>query len=432
MSIYEDTIAYFKKVISDDATIAELGDDVGVNKIIEVMAYSQEYRLNKEFLAVSEMINPKGEKALLSRLMVERGYLRLQSPVEVSFNIENDSDETIELKEDTEFTSGSRLLLLKNKILLSPKSTTMATARLCFVKSGNVTVGSGFVTKINLGCSYRELVEVVKTNDGLKFNFSQNFIEPNSNAMYELGLDGNIYLVLKNNLFSPNEEIEFKVYTAPKLDGLPTISRLTIIGSRQFIISNIVDSGTYSKAMTTEEMSNALLYDRNILGDIIINSDYETLIKNSFTDIQMLSVWFEKDEEKFSGKDLPNINKVFISYVSKDGVVLDNNIDLLIQSKVRDKAVIIIEPLLIDIEVTIEVDNYSDTMITEAQMQVIKNSIVGEYRTITKHRLRVEIRKVLYDEIEVDVVINMKESTGYYNEFYRVLDENIAILVENK
>jgi len=436
MGIYEDTISHFSRLIEEDATLKPLLEDVGMQKIIEVVAYSQELRLNQELVSLAESVYPQSMKMLLLKLMRETAYLRLKKPLVVEFSIESKTD--IILPRNAKFTSGNKLLYLNSSANLNVNEKSKVRATVGFFRKKRVTIDStGLVTRFKLGCTYLELTGVEGISTMLRFDknfniansnmlrFSQNFNIANSNAMFNIDMDGEMELILKNSQFQKGAIIDIYIFTSPTEAG--EINRLAYINGSMIIEDiNIIQKAT--EPMTPKEILEILTYDRGILGDIITNNDYKTFLQNALSNLKLIKVWFEKEESRQNGFSLSNTNKVFISYlnstVTDDG--LNSRIEDLIISKVQDRAVIFVPPTIVTPTITIDVYG----AFSEQETASIKNLLMGKYSTISRKSIRGKI-KSRFGDIEMDISLDLSGASGKLNEFYLIERDSVVVNVVN-
>lgn len=414
MGIYEDTIRHFSRLIEEDATLKPLLEDVGMQKIIEVVAYSQELRLNQELVSLAESIYPQSMKMLLLKLMRETAYLRLKKPLVVEFDITSKTD--IILPRNAKFTSGNKLLYLNDSADLNANEKSKVRATVGFVRKKRVTIDStGMVTRFKLNCTYLELTGVKGTSTMLRF--SQNFNIANSNAMFNIDMDGEMELILRNSQFQKGSIIDIYIFTSPTKSG--EINRLAYING-SMIIENIKTIQKPTEPMTPKEILEILTYDRGILGDVITNNDYKTFLQNALPNLKLVKIWFEKEESRQNGFSLSNANKVFISYLNS--TVTSTVIEDLINAKVQDKAVIFVPPTIATPTITIDVYG----AFNEQETASIKNLLIGKYSSLSRKSIRSKIKSRF--DIEMDISLDLSEASGKLNEFYQIEIENVNVI----
>jgi len=420
VGIYDDTIERFTRAVKDK----ELLNDVGIMELIKTVAFSQEYRQNIELLAMAEVINPTSETSLLLRLSNEQGYVKLQSPQHIRFKVK--SSEHLTLKIDTQLTSGNKLFLLREEGHLVNGIETELTASREFLKTREVKISSEQYTEVDLGTSYQEITRVVSES----LILSQNFVKDDSNAMYRVDENGQVWCIIKNSQFKEGEVIHLKIYTTVP-DSLSIVGYLNIIDinlKSDIIFSDIKTVSSPIPPMTTKEMRETLLYHRNPLGDIVTNQSYRDLILSNLN-IDNIKIWFEKEESKESGFKSSNINKVFISYISNEH--LDDAIEELILTRVRDKAIVFRKPSIKVIKVTVGLTNYNPVPINESTFYSFKNSIHGIKNRLERVSINRAIDTFYGRDVDTSVSFDVADATGSLNEFYSIEVDNIDIKVSN-
>jgi len=445
MQIYEKI-----KEIFDKSFPRELREDIGFQKIIDTIAYSQEYRLNLELMAQSEIANPRSLKVLLARLLNDGHTLRYAKPLQVSFVVEasgngNNGSDGVVIDKHSKFSSGSQLLISEQSVKILNGAETRMTAIVATVRKKSITVNQNkdeFITVVPLNCSYLEFVEVQSP----ELIFSNHFRAKNSNAMISFDTNGMVLLVIRNSKFKINESFNIDVIVT-KPNAPREVKRISLIDNPSNVsVMDLVQSRAYTPPMSSKEMRELLLYGGGN-NCILTPYDYKRKIKEEIEDIGLINLWLEKDEIKATGKHLAqNINKIFISYL----VIGDNlngngnkskrdRIDFLITKLVDkyslDKAIVFRTPHIIKPTITVTLENYNtETPIPQTLKDEIINKCVGTAKTLNRYEIKKDILKLVYDGIDVvGVDIDVGSSKDVVDEyelpiFYSFVEENIYII----
>jgi hypothetical protein len=437
-----ETTEYFKQQINNNEIFKNLENDTGVI----FLENSTDYKINKAVETINqqleEVTQPKSELFLLAHLLYRTGYMKLPQPLTIRAIINSDDD--INLKQYSRFTDGENIFLLANSRQIQADTDVECEFSCMERYTKEITIDNGnLFFYIPLNITYREIakVEILKDNKALKY--SQNFIDFDSEYSYEINSDGYMQVViLLNNEKANNLKLDdkltinyFVLNDRVKLpDGLSIIET-----GYNIIVKDIQPLTPLYKGLTLQDMSNIVKYGRANIGDLCINEDYYQFIMKNIKNILVLKVWQEQEEAKEVQTDISNINKVFLCYVTNDGLIRDTLIDEkitnLIQTQIYGKEVIIRDTNIYDLTLTIIIETkalYDSSIKSDilayniVYFDDLKNKINQEliYGTIFKL-----LDKKLNEQPFILQIHLSDKGDARNNKIYRLLNENIQIII---
>jgi len=432
---------YFLNLIRADDRLKDFEYDFGIGLISKSLDFKINTTLATIQNEIKELYYPTLERNLLAHLMYKVGYIRFKKPLQIRATLLSNDD--IELDKDYRFSDGKDLFLLDNSIKLEAGIETDVTLTLKEKYTlNNVEIKeSNLFFKIPLNVTYKELVEFEVYKDGIKLEYSQNFVKDEADVSIEIIEDGTLQLVVmlhnENGLNLDNGDtlnVNYYVSTDTKIcpDNLAIIED----GDYNLVCKNLKVESNYQSPMSLQDMADMIKYGRKNLGDICLNEDYRQFIFKNIPNLKALKVWQEREENlEYYDPNISNINKVFCAYITQDDKTYDEKINKDIQNfifnELYGKEVVIKEANLIQLNVTIIIktdESYSDTLVNS-----IKNQIIGLYDDLhtkidedTIYRKTFELLVKNMNIFSLSVFLSEK---GDYrnNKFFEIKSENINI-----
>ncbi|MGW8169630.1 MAG: hypothetical protein ACWGHH_06465 [Sulfurovaceae bacterium] len=425
---------FLGRVLADDR-LKRYINDLG----IESLSYEVDYIANQILLKtkneLSEFYNPQSEVILLSKLMYEIGYLKLQKPLQVQVDVK--SGGYIYIQKYQRFTDGISLFMLESDVSISAGETkaliaTLGTRRVLYE---TVSLGTLFY-KIPLKTTYRKLYDFIVKKDNQTLEYSQAFIDPNADISLELDIDGNLYAIVKlGNTNGADIKIgdilAIEIFETTPSDTIP--DNLAMIGDFDTTCTNIVKYRNYEQYMTYDEMQYIIKYNKNINNSLVYNEDYYGFILAKVRGISALKIWHQYDEDLENGVLACNINKIFCSYIDDETVprtTIDNNIRSKIQDTVYGRYVELKAPDIQKPLLSIKITNNTKSSIPKVKQDELIREIVGYYddktRILTQSIIYKKIVK-LFEDRDIDIDLTLTKQRALNATFYNLKEENIIL-----
>lgn len=432
-------IEFFDNLVKSDQRLTGIKSDLGILSLGYELGYMVDDAVKTIQSRIAEYYSPQSEVILLSKLMYEIGYLRLQKPLIIAADVKSGVDVNIEKYQ--RFTNGVDVFMLNDDASLTagiPQTLTLThgTKR----EITNSIVGNNMYYKIPLGTTYKKLYDFKAYRGTDELTYSQAFIKEESDVSLEIGIDGNMIAVIRvGNTHGKNVQINDNV-TIVLFETVPLddfADSLAIIGDFDIICENVVKHSLYEQYLTIEQMQDILKHDKNINNSIVYNENYKELIRAHIRGINLLKVWQQEDEDLESGAEACNINKVFVSYIPTEvGLSLDSEIEDIIKETVYGRFVIIREPEIVPITIDIDIINNTKKSIAQVKQEEIKAKLSGYYddvdRRLSNSKVYREVAALL-SEYDVDIDIVVSEKGDFKNaRFYYIDIANISISVTER
>jgi hypothetical protein len=328
----DDIKQLLEQRVKENPLLSTYSKHYGFRALGNVLGYKIDKAVADMESRILEFYKPESERMLLSKLMYELGYIRFQTPMAVTINITARKD--VLLEQHQSYTDGANLYLQKNDTYLQGGVPTEIEVELGTLDIKTIKIDKDkLYFKIPLGKSYRELYRIELFNiENEEIEYSQQFTRDEADYSLEIKLDGTIQIAIRlNNTNGKNvrygDTVTAKIYSTFENNEEPTSLTILHDNAPDFEIKSIVKHQNYSRFMDLEEMSDILLYNKNINNTLIYNEDYRRYILKCVSGIKQLKVWHEQDEIKESGSTPCLANAVFISYISNDNINLHNEIE---------------------------------------------------------------------------------------------------------
>ena len=367
---------------------------------------------------LDEFHAPSKEVTLLGRLMYDIGYLSFLKPTVLEVTLASVDD--LILEPFQQFSNGTDMFYSSDTITIVKDMETIVKLKLGTHIRLESSIGTSLYHKVKLGVTYTEFSEVTCTSKGNKLLYSQAFVNAKSDYSLEVLADGELQLVFRKLNLKSGDSVTVDLITSrkpitstiPRIKGVANSAKST----------NVIIMSEYEPPLSIEDMQDIIKYNKNINNSLVYNEQYENFIRSHISQIQMMKVWHE-------GKEVSDcaVNKVFISYLSKDNVDLDNEIVSLIEEHVYGKIVVIVPPIIQEIGVRVTVINNIRRKIPIRMEQAIKGAICKYYTSVSQE----DIYRLIADEVKkfnTDVILKISDrGTLDNNKFFIIKEDGVLI-----
>jgi len=437
----DDIKLLLEQRVRENPILSKYYKHYGFRALANVLGYKVDKAVKDMQSRIFEFYKPESERILLSKLMYELGYIRFQTPLGLLLNVSTKSD--VLLEHYQKYTDGANLYIQTKDVYVQNGVPTEIEVELGTLSVKEVVIDKERIYyKIPLEKSYREVYRVELSSDnGEEIIYSQQFVKDESDYSLEIKLDGTLQIVVRlNNTNGSNirygDIVTAKIYSTIETNEEPTSLSILHENAPEIEIKDVTKIKNYKRYMDLEEMSDILLYNKNINNTLIYNEDYRRYLVRWIPGIKELKVWHEQDEIRENGSTPCIANAVFISYISIDNMNLNNEIENIIANAVYGKNIIIKEPILQSLGVRIKLTNNIRRRIPLSTISKIKSLLTGTYddiyNQINKETIYSKLKKNL-DVFNVDVSIDLSDKGIFQNQkFYEIKDTNITIDIEER
>ncbi len=378
---------YFFSLIKANPQYEGFENDLG----LRLIAKDLEYKVNqtKESIAseIKEVYNPTREDTLLAHLAFRTGYLRFKKPLRIKCKLT--SNNAVSLDKDTRFTDGNYVYYLDDFVHLSAGEPKEATLTLKEKHTIEQTLIKGTIfAHIPIPITYKECINISCFNGDKELKYSQNFVDWDSDFSIETLADTNLQVVLRldnNNNVKLGDTIKVIYETSFDVDSPP--DGITIIETGYDIVADDIQIyQNYLPPLSIEDMQYLIKYQRKNIGDIVVNEDFRQMFIRKVRPLKIIKVWQQREEAKYAGFDVSQINTVYVAYLTLDNKTQDDAVNYelkkALEGAIYGRNLVVREANIVDLQVDISIktnDAYSSLLEDE-----IKDAIVGYYDDIEK------------------------------------------------
>ena len=365
---------------------------------------------------------PTTEVVLLSRLMYEVGYIKLAKAKEVELELHSHADGVSTIMKYSHFSDGTDIFYNTEDIPIvnsrTPKVVLRSGQHSRIIKK----IDGSLYTKIQLDVPYRELGGVKLFKGDVELKYSQAFTDDEADYSLEILYSGMMQVVIRKVNLSVGDDIEVNIFTCIPPVHSKTVGLQHIELPINSISETVAVVSEYEPPMTLEEMSDVILYNKNINNTLVYNENYKDFLLANIPKIKLLKVWHEDKEPSMCA-----INKVFVSYLSVDGSNLDDLITQAINRAVYGRVVVVRPPLIqkISVKVTI-IDNIRRKLPPRTKGNIIK-LISRYYLEINKEK----VYRIIADELkrhDTDIILKVSQKgLEEPNKFYLVEEDLVEL-----
>lgn len=435
-----DIEQHFLTLVEADDRLSGLSNDAGVLIEASTMGYKVDDALNQQASQLTEFFYPTSEMMLLSMLLHTVGYVRLPSPMVLTSQITSNTDRVIDM--DTSFTTGAdEFLLLDGVVLESGVPKEVKLSRETLITKSVVVSDAGFLFKIDLSATHKEISRIECFINGVAIKYSQQFTDREADFSLSIDYTGELVAVFslgneRGNNIQVGDTIDMKLYKTYQMNETPD-NLSPIADLDDVILEDVAVFFNGSQPMCIREMQDTIKYNKNIAGTLLYNEDYRNFILSNIDGLDEIKVWHQAEEDSENGVESCNINKVFVSYIPLvEGEDFNDIIDTAFYEKIYGKPIVHVTPLIVDVSISISIIYNTKRTASSVAIENIKTELAGyydgRYSAINDNYIYEVINKFL-GGINIDVGINVTGRDKLRNRaFHKVVSQDVNISTSHR